>query len=88
MGSRDGRGLRLLLHTAPAGRPARLLTGVDTPTSRPWRFCLLGLPGSSRAQLQLRLLQEAFGTAQGKAAGSSDGTAPQMTRLLSLSRTT
>lgn len=38
----QGRGaFHLLLHTAPAGRPACLLTRVDTPTSRPWRFCLL-----------------------------------------------
>lgn len=85
-----GGALNLLLHTAPAGTLACLLTGVDAPTSRPWPwlFCLLGHSGSSLAQLQLYLLQEAFGASQGKAAVSSDETAPQMTRLLSLSRTT
>lgn len=92
MGGRDREGLNLLLHTAPpACPPARLPAGVDAPTSRPGLgSCICWAIAScvSPAQLQFCLLQEALRALQGRAAMSSDESAPQMTRVLSLSRTT
>lgn len=71
--------------------PARLPAGVDAPTSRPGLgSCICWAIAScvSPAQLQFCLLQEALRALQGRAAMSSDESAPQMTRVLSLSRTT
>lgn len=50
-----------------------LLTGADTPTSSLCHFVCWAIASRSlQAQLQLHLLQEAFGTSQDRAAVSSD----------------
>lgn len=79
-----------LLYTVPTGPPASSL-GQTLPPPGLGLCCFVCwaiASRSSQAQLQLYLLQEAFRTSLGRAAVSSDKTALQMTRLLSLSRTT
>lgn len=85
-----GRAFNPFLYTLPTGLTVSSL-GQTLPPPGLGLCCFVYWAIASQslqAQLQLYLLQEAFRTSLGRAAVSSDKTALQMTRLLSLSRTT
>lgn len=88
MGGRDGEPSTCsCTQHPPAGLPVSS-PGWTLPTSRPWRFCLLAFLDPHGPSCSSTPLQEGFVELLRAGLQGLRWDSPQMTRLLSLSRTT